>query len=34
MVQQAVAWQHDLTAAREQARDERKLVLVDLWRPT
>jgi hypothetical protein len=34
MVQQAVAWQHDLAAARERARDERKLVLVDLYKPT
>jgi hypothetical protein len=34
MVQEAVAWQHDLGAARERARDARKLVLVDLWRTT
>jgi hypothetical protein len=34
MVQQAIAWQHDLAAARDRARDERKFVLVDLYRPT
>ncbi len=34
MVQQGIAWQNDLGAARERARDERKLVLVDLFRPT
>jgi hypothetical protein len=32
MVQEAVAWQHDLAAARDEARDTRRLVLVDLWR--
>ena len=34
MVQEAVAWRHDLAAAREAARDARKLVFVDLWRTT
>jgi hypothetical protein len=34
MVQEAVAWRHDLAEAREQAREARKLVLVDLWRTT
>ncbi len=34
MVQQLIAWQSDLDAVRERARDERKLVLVDLFRPT
>jgi hypothetical protein len=34
MTQQAIAWQHDLAAARERARDTRRLLLVDLYRPT
>ncbi len=34
MVQEAVAWRHDLAAAREEAREAQKLVLVDLWRTT
>src|SRR5581483_4609718 len=34
VVQQLIAWQSDLDAVRERARDERKLVLVDLFRPT
>jgi hypothetical protein len=29
-----IAWQRDLAVAREQARVARKLVLVDLHRPT
>jgi hypothetical protein len=34
VAQQVITWQSDLDAARERARDERKLVLVDLFRPT
>lgn len=34
MVQEAVAWRHDLAAARDAAREAHKLVLVDLWRTT
>jgi hypothetical protein len=34
MITQAIRWQHDLAAAREQARTERKLVLTDLYKPT
>ncbi len=34
MVQHAVTWEQDLSAARERARDSRKLVLVDLYRTT
>jgi hypothetical protein len=30
----AIPWQHDLEAAGAEARDARRLVLVDLWRPT
>ena len=34
MAQEAVAWRHDLAAAREEARDSHKIVLVDIWRTT
>lgn len=30
----AIDWQHDIEAARERARGERKLVFVDIWSDT
>jgi len=34
MAEEAVAWRHDLAAARDEARAAHKTVLVDLWRTT